>query len=151
MGKVVIEMSLIDAEFRRGIDTLIQRFGDLSPLMADIGELLTESTKRRFATSTAPDGSQWAPLKDGSGRNPLVLTGTMMDQIFPLSGSDFVEIGASAKQAPWHQFGVDPFQIETRNFGFVDHPGITARPFLGVSDQDQQDILALVNSYIQEP
>lgn len=149
MAKTIIEMSLIDAEFRRGIDALMQRVGDLSPLMRDIGELLTERTKRRFETSTAPDGSPWAPLKDGSGRAPLVLTGTMRDQIFPTSGSDFVEIGASAKQAPWHQFGVDPFQVETRNFGFVDHPGIAARPFLGVSDQDQTDILALVAKHIE--
>jgi phage gpG-like protein len=38
----------------------------LRPAMLEIGEDLAESTKRRFATATAPDGSAWAPLKEGT-------------------------------------------------------------------------------------
>lgn len=147
-------MNTIEIEFsgtaQKALSTLSQRLSNLSPLMADIGELLLESTKQRFATSTSPDGVLWLPLKDGSGRKPLVLTGTMRDQIFPSSGPDYVEISASAKQAAWHQFGVAPFQRETRNFGFVEHPGITARPFLGLSAQDDLDIVSLVGAYIDD-
>lgn len=146
MDKITIEIE--SEKLQRALSEVQQRIGDMSPLMADIGELLTQSTKHRFATSTGPDGTPWAPLKDGSGRKPLVLTGTMRDQIFPTSGPDFVEIGASVKQAPWHQFGVDPFQIETKNFGFVDHPGIPARPFLGVSADDDAEIIKLAGAYL---
>ena len=34
---------------------------DLRPLYKEIGEDLEQSTKERFATGTAPDGSRWAP------------------------------------------------------------------------------------------
>lgn len=34
---------------------------DPSPVLREIGEILLESTKQRFATSTAPDGTRWAP------------------------------------------------------------------------------------------
>lgn len=34
---------------------------DPQPLLAAFGEDLAESTKQRFATGTAPDGSRWAP------------------------------------------------------------------------------------------
>ncbi|MDR1934207.1 MAG: phage virion morphogenesis protein [Candidatus Accumulibacter sp.] len=34
--------------------------------MAEIGEELAESTRKRFATSTGPDGSPWEPLKEGT-------------------------------------------------------------------------------------
>jgi phage virion morphogenesis protein len=146
MDGIIIEFE--SEKLQRALSTVQQRIGDLSPLMADIGELLTQSTKQRFATSTAPDGTPWAPLKDGSGRKPLVLTGTTRDQIFPDSGSDFVEIVASTKQSPVHQFGADPFQIETKNFGFVEHPGVPARPFLGVSAADEAEIIKLAAAYI---
>jgi len=144
--------------------TLSQRMSDLSPLMADIGELLLESTRQRFRSGQAPDGTPWIPLRDGSGRTPLILTGTMRDQIFPASGSDFVEISASAKQAAWHQFGTDPYVIEAREgvaLKFpgasgpvfrrkVHHPGLPPRPFLGVSEQDDTDIVTLVGAYIDD-
>lgn len=144
--------------------TLGQRMSNLSPLMADIGELLVESTKRRFAAGVAPDGAQWAPLKDGSGRTPLNLTGTMRDQIFPRNGADFVEITATAKQAAWHQFGTGPYVIQARKGAAlqfsgsngpvfrrkVNHPGLPPRPFMGLSAQDDADIVALLGVYIDD-
>lgn len=41
---------------------IAKRVDDLSPAMRAIGEVLAESTKRRFASSTGPDGQRWAPL-----------------------------------------------------------------------------------------
>ncbi|MDR1889045.1 MAG: phage virion morphogenesis protein [Zoogloeaceae bacterium] len=38
----------------------------LRPAMLEIGESLAESTRRRFETSTAPDGTSWAPLAEGT-------------------------------------------------------------------------------------
>ena len=43
-----------------------RRIGDMSPAMLAIGEALTESTKQRFDTSTAPDGSKWKPNAEGT-------------------------------------------------------------------------------------
>jgi len=43
------------------ITGLTERLDDLSPALKEIGEDMVESTKRRFATATAPDGTPWKP------------------------------------------------------------------------------------------
>jgi phage gpG-like protein len=157
-----IEINVDDRAFSASLRALQQRLADLSPLTEDIGELLLESTRKRFETGTAPDGTPWLPLADGSGRTPLTLTGTMSDQIFPSSGPDFVEIAATAKQARWHQEGTEPYVIEPREgvaLKFagpngpvfakrVNHPGLAARPFMGLSDSDDSAIGLLINEYL---
>jgi phage virion morphogenesis protein len=40
---------------------LSQRLGNLRPVLQAIGSDITERTKRRFETSTAPDGTPWKP------------------------------------------------------------------------------------------
>jgi phage gpG-like protein len=163
-----------DREAQALFKELIRRGQDLSPLMADIGETLLESTQERFQTSTAPDGSIWPALRDGSGRQPLLDTGTMRDQIAPTTGRDFVELRATAKQARWHQEGTDPYVIFPKNgkalaFGAdisifggarnrqagkatvvkkVNHPGLPARAFMGVSAEDAVHIRALAAAYL---
>ena len=61
----------IEVEDRQVLDALRQIAESFSPrgmrgAMAEIGEGLTVSTKRRFATSTAPDDSPWPTLKPGT-------------------------------------------------------------------------------------
>lgn len=137
----------------------LQRRGqDLSPLMADIGEGLTERIQKRFAAGIAPDGTPWEPLADDSGRTPLVDSGRMRDDISPNPGADFVEIRAGAKQARWHQEGTDPYKIRPRNKkalafngvvrGGVNHPGLPARPFIGLSTDDEEWIGRLAGAYL---
>lgn len=88
-----------DAQAQRWFGRLQERSVDLNGLMADIGEMLTQSTQRRFDSGIAPDGTRWAPLRDGSGRTPLLDTGRMRDDISPASGPNFVEIVAGARRA----------------------------------------------------
>jgi phage gpG-like protein len=61
----------LTVEDRQVLDVLRQiteRFtpAGMRPAMKEIGETLAASTKRRFATSTAPDGSPWKPLAQGT-------------------------------------------------------------------------------------
>jgi phage virion morphogenesis protein len=146
-----VRVELVDQQVQAAFSELVRRATNLSPVMADIDELLLESTKARFGTGTGPDGVRWKPLADRSGRAPLVKTGTMRDQIFPSSGPDFAEISATAKQAAWHQFGVRPYQVETRDHGFIEHPGIPARPFFGLSPDDVNSIVKLAGEYLIDP
>ncbi len=169
-----ITITLDDLAVQAAFDRLIQLGRDASPMMADISELLVESTQRRFQTGVGPDGVPWPALKDGSGRTPLLDTGTLRDQIFPGHGPDYAEVVASAKQARWHQLGTDPYVILPKNakalaFGGavsivagprtgqagrgtvvkkVNHPGLPPRPFMGISEQDRRDILALAQAYL---
>lgn len=153
-------ISVDDAKAQAWFGRLLERSRDLSGLMADIGEALTESTQRRFATGTAPDGTPWVPLADGSGRTPLVDTGRLRGEIFPSHGSDWVEIAATARQARWHQEGTDPYTIVPKGKKAlawpggpgprkkVNHPGLPARPFIGLSAEDERTIERLAEAWL---
>ncbi len=41
---------------------IARRVDDLTPALRGIGELIAESTRERFATSTGPDGQRWPAL-----------------------------------------------------------------------------------------
>jgi phage gpG-like protein len=150
------------AAVTRAFAALSARARDLSPLMADIAEHLVESTQRRFQSGVGPDGVPWPALRDGSGRTPLTATGTLRDQIFPSHGSHFAEITASSRQARFHQEGTRPYTILPRDrkalawpggrhpVARVHHPGLPARPFLGVGEEDARAILALAEQYLAE-
>lgn len=169
---ITIDDAAVQAAFRR-----FTEFGqDASPMFAEISEHLLESTQKRFATSTGPDGTPWVKLKDGSGRRPLVKSGTMRDQIFPSHGKNYAEINATAMQALWHQEGTDPYVIlpkkgKALSFGApmsvfsgpskgkvvgsttvrkVNHPGLPARPFIGLSNDDRQAIGDIATAYLED-
>lgn len=150
-------------QIRRNID-------DLSPAMRAIGEILTESAKQRFSDSIAPDGSRWKPnapatvlatlarisgayskktgrlTKKGaavaSNKKPLVATGILQDTIRHnlINGGDGVEVGTNRFAGEWdggaavHQFGSKDGKIP-------------ARPFLGISADDETDILAILANF----
>ncbi|WNF12515.1 phage virion morphogenesis protein [Stenotrophomonas geniculata] len=151
---------------------LLERSVNLSGLMAQVGEDLTESTQARFDTGIGPDGVAWQPLADGSGRTPLNDTRRTRDGIHPLSGPDWVEIRADSKQARWHQEGTKPYEIRAKNgkalywpgmqtrsgkdgkdgpafVAKVNHPGLPARPFMGLSAEDEQSIERLAVAWLE--
>ena len=149
------------AQVDRWFGKLLARSNDLSGLMADIGELLTDSTQGRFDAGIGPDGVAWQPLADGSGRTPLNDTRRMRDGVHPQSGVDWVEIRADAKQARWHQEGTKPYEIRPTNGkalawtggpgprAKVNHPGLPARPFMGISDEDDASIQRLAVAWLE--
>jgi len=155
---LVIEVGRAKAD--RWFGELLRRGQSLAGLMADIGETLTESTQKRFDEGRAPDGTAWVALANGSGRTPLNDTHRMRDGIFPSSGDNWVEISSDAKQARWHQEGTDPYVIlpkdkQALNWpggpgprGKVDHPGLPARPFMGLSAEDEQSIEDLAIAWL---
>lgn len=160
-----VTITLDDAAVQAAFDRLTRLGQNASPMMAEIAEHLLESTQRRFDSGTDPAGVPWVPLKDGSGRTPLRVTGTLRDQIFPSSGPDFAQVSATAKYARWHQEGTDPYVIlpaKGKALSFtapggdritrrkVNHPGLPPRPFLGLSDQDRTDIGQIAAAYLED-
>lgn len=137
----------------------------------EIGEDLAESTKRRFETSTGPDGRAWAPLKTGtvlaalsrlSGafsrrtgklsakgakalarRKPLVDTGTLLDTIHYQLVSNGVEIGTNRFFGEWAGGAA------VHQFGSLNGH-IPARPFLGLSATDTATVLEILQRHLLE-
>jgi phage virion morphogenesis protein len=147
--------SMITVEFNdRGIldvlRALEQRTSDLTPALQDIGEYLTTSTKDRFASSTAPNGTPWGQNSDVTlsrkrGTKPLIgETRRLSNEFNYFIGNNELTFGSSLEYAAVQQFGADQGE-----FGNGSPWGdIPARPFIGISDDDQVEILDIINSYL---
>lgn len=128
---------------------------DTTPLMQDIGELLMESTKSRFPAGQAPDGTAWAPNAASTlarKKDPRPLFGetrSLSSQIFSEVGKDQVEVGSNRIQAATMQFGAAAGEFGSMANGSpIPWGTIPARPFLGISGEDQDGILELIADWM---
>lgn len=126
----------------------------MRPALAEIGEELAESTRQRFSSSTAPDGSRWAPnapatLARKRGTRPLVDSGILGGGITYQLVDGGVEIGSSRIYAGTQQLGAKRGQYGRTSRGApIPWGDIPARPFLGVSAADEQIILGILADHI---
>lgn len=163
---------LIELTNRSGLDYLqgmLARAKDFRPVLPEIGEDMSESTKRRFSSAKAPDGTPWAAnsaatlarysdlfarKKDGTltkkaqtkiaGKKPLTgETRALATTInYQVQGDNAVGIGSPMVYASMQQFG-------GKKSDFPHLWGnIPARPFLGASEADKTNIADLVRSYM---
>lgn len=58
---LTITIEQTDRSALEAIQAVLQRASHLRPVLAEIGEDMAASTKARFRTATAPDGTPWAP------------------------------------------------------------------------------------------
>lgn len=152
MAGAAIEIRLEDTEVRARLTELIARGGDVSPALQEIGEVLTISTKDRFAAEKSPDGAKWAPNSPVTlerKTNPRILTesGLLGDliqyKLQTVSGSvRSVEVGSNRVYAAMQQFG------GTRAEWPHLWGDIPARPFLGTSASDRDRILEILRDYL---
>lgn len=56
----MIHIQITDRSALDALQRLRARAADMTPAMNDLGEYLTEMTKRRFITGIGPDGVRWA-------------------------------------------------------------------------------------------
>lgn len=138
MTQVVINASHDLPLLQDNITQLTQKLGDLTPLMDAIGGLLEGSTRQRFADKQAPNGVKWADLlpntQDKKGNNNiLVQSGDLMASITHHANATSTMVGTSESHGVYHQFGT---------------AHMTARPFLGLSDDDKNDIYELINEHL---
>lgn len=138
----VITIEIGDREIRDGLRALETKLGDLRPVFRDIGESLLNSTRERFNTQTAPDGSPWAPLspdykKRKKKHSDLILTlnGYLRGTLGYSAMKDELRIGTPMIYGAAHQFGRPEINLP-------------ARPFLGLSDDDTAMILDALSEWL---
>lgn len=131
-----------DREIRDGLKALQDKLGNLTPFYQDIGEALLNSTRRRFETQTAPDGSPWAPLspdykKRKKKHSDLILTlnGYLRGTLNYRATRDELRVGTPMIYGAAHQFGRPDINLPDR-------------PFLGLSDDDTEMILDTLESWL---
>ena len=138
----MLEITVDDAAVRAALHALQARLGDLTSPFQDLGESLLNSTRARFSQMAAPDGTPWAALspayrKTKPKHKDLVLTlngylrGTLAYQASPHA----LRLGSPMVYAAQHQFG-NPARH------------LPARPFLGLSEADRQEILATLRDWM---
>ena len=84
----------------------------MTPILNEIGDYLVSETTQRFKDSSAPDGSQWAPVKRGG--KPLVSKGHLRDSIHYETSRDGVETGSNLIYAAIHQLGGQAGGVKSR-------------------------------------
>lgn len=191
----MIEIDITDNGVREALARLAELGNKktLHPALKSIGEILVDSTRQRFATSTAPDGTRWAPnsqvtilqylrvksgkyegkqrvgTKDGflyqkddkhkrkgklaakgieavMGKRPLIgHTSDLSRQIYAeIEGNDTLYIVSTVPYAATQQFGAKRHQFE----GKAPWGDIPARPFLGLSKSDRENILDIIEDFL---
>lgn len=147
---------MITLEFNESISAdlaaLVARLDNPADLMAEIADQWLQSTQDRVQAAQTPDGTPFAPRSqttiDNYGHtpfgHPLNKTGTMRRQIAAASGPDFAEIGSNAVQAAMMHFGGSKAEYP-KLWG-----DIPARPFLGVSEQDEADFRDTILEWLEE-
>ena len=165
----MIVVGLSAAGFEQGLRNLERAAVNLRPVYEDIGQELVNTTLRRFETSTAPDGTQWAPnspvtmgrliganmrKKDGTlnkrgeqriaSKKPLIgETRLLSTEIHSIVGASGLMVGSNKVQAAMMHFGGAK----------ADFPhlwgDIPPRPIVGLSNADEREVLALMLDHLQ--
>ena len=140
--EIRIESKAVDRLNRR-ISELAAGLTDFGPLLESIGAEVESQTRRRIAEEkAAPDGTPWQPWSDAyaetrhGGHSLLEGEGELLDSLQFLVGSDRVEIGSNLIYAAIHQHGGDEVGIP-----------IPARIYLGISPENENDLLAILDDW----
>ncbi|MBF0602945.1 MAG: phage virion morphogenesis protein [Nitrospirae bacterium] len=136
---------------------LQERGRSLGPALKEIGEHMIESTQSRFDAEQDPDGNAWAPLAEATqarisefnGKKPRggdhVLRDSrhLRNSIAYRVAGDELRVGTIAVYGAIHQLGGEAGPTAHRVF-------IPPRPFLGVSDADQEYALEVIRDHLLE-
>ncbi|MCP3943463.1 MAG: phage virion morphogenesis protein [Desulfobacteraceae bacterium] len=138
---------VIDGEFARLAERL-ERLAELElgELLDLVGSEVESQTRRRIESEkTDPEGSAWAEWSDNyaatrkGGKKLLENEGDLLDSITFEVGEDELVVGTNLIYGAIHQFGGEEVGIP-----------IEARAYLGLSDENEDDVLALVDDWLDD-
>lgn len=146
-----VEIVLSDSPVLQVLGSLLDKLDDLSEPMNDIAAVLESATESAFEAEADPvTGQAWASLSDAylkanpkrqGGKILQASAGGLAASVTAYSGDFWAAIGSNKIYAAIHQFG-----------GTDDMPagpaGIPARPFIGVSREDEQSMLGILGEYL---
>jgi len=143
-SSVKIQLELDDSQIKQAFKRLIDAGIKLEPVFGSLGEALLNSHKARFKAQESPGGDPWQELdaayqakKPRNADKILVLEGYMRDLLAYNASAHQLELGTNLIQGATHQFGDDSRHIPER-------------PFLGISHEDEQAVLTIVQDHFTE-
>jgi phage virion morphogenesis protein len=163
MNKFSISLSG-DKEAIKRLSVLTAKAANLRPAMQSIGEYMLRQTRGRFDSSTAPNGSPWAPLAKSTitakarSQNPKyrrqqVKRGRLVKRT-RANPADILKDAFLLRDTIAYQVEIDSVAIGTpQRYGVFHQLGtkrMRARVFLGVSGADRVEIQAIVGDYLKK-
>ena len=152
-----------------GTEKLLKQIKDIehvdkAGIMNAIAEGLRTSTVERFGSGETPEGKKWTPSirAQKQGGKTLISSGQLKTSIKAEADSTGAAVGTNTIYAATHQFGNTRtirakngkylhFQIGER---WVNVPSVTvdipARPFLGISEENEKEIMELLEDAYKE-
>lgn len=155
---------------KRVIRKLDLSSSELTAVNRQIGQVIKEGTIERFQSEKSPEGEKWVPLAESTliararkrsnklktkkgeytkrartimaNAKPLKDTGKLMSSLSVKANKQGVAVGTNAVQAGLMQMG--------GTAGRGRKVKVPARPFLGMSDEEKQDIQNLLIDFIEE-
>lgn len=137
---------------------------DKAGVMNAIAEGLRTSTVERFRSEESPDGHKWEPSirAQQKGGKTLTKTTALKTSIKSQADESGLAVGTNLVYAATHQYG-DERTIRAKNSKYlrfqigdrwVSVPSvrvnIPARPFLGISEQDNREIQDILEEIFEE-
>lgn len=162
-------MSSVSVKVDGDVQRLMQRLGriagmDKAGINNAIAEGLRTSTIERFQAEKSPEGKKWKQsirAREEGGKT-LTKSTALRSSIRSDSSADGLDIGTNDIRAATHQFG-DTRIIKAKrkkalrfrvNGRWVSKKEvkvtIPARPFLGVSEEDEEEIKELLRQALEE-
>lgn len=128
---------------------------DFKRMHKQVGEALVSNTQLRFMDQQTPEGIPWRPTQRGG--HILNKRGLLSSSVTYRATDKLVEVGTNSIYAAIHQFG-GVIKAKNKKFlkfktsrGWVQKKKvrITARPFIGISKEDQQDIETIFQNEVK--
>lgn len=136
---------------------------DKKSINAALAEGVRDSTLERFKKSRDPSGKRWKTSirAETEGGKTLIQSAQLRNSIKSKSDATGFAVGTNVKHAATHQFGEPGRTIRARRKKALRFQvggkwvskkqvriRIPARPFLGLSDDDMQELKATVEDFI---
>lgn len=148
----MIKIELDDHHVGEKLKHIVVQLKRPRKLYGVLGEQLKKIHNNRFKQETSPDGEKWQPLspltRQAKGNDHILKDSHQLRNTLAYNYSDQgVEFGSALKYARLHQFGgtIVPKKAKRLRLGksgvYAKKVTIPARPWLGVSKQDEALLL----------
>lgn len=161
MTGVSVQVSFDDAGLRGALMGFVALGENPAPVMRDLAAYGEASTRERFHTEAGPDGKPWKKSLRAllTGGKTLTQSGHLGDSVTSDSGHDWAAWGSNMIYARIHQLGgiIKPkvaggmlrFRLANGSFRSVRQVIMPARPYLGVNEDDEYEMAAIIQRRIR--
>ncbi|NNV22663.1 phage virion morphogenesis protein [Ochrobactrum pseudogrignonense] len=152
MTGISYKTTIDDADMREKLAELIGKMQRPIGFYKNVGERLLESVDNNFDNESAPDGTRWQGLSAVTrdrrsklnGNAPMTIlqvSGRLKESINYEASDTEVRIGSALVYAAIQHLGGE-------SKGYMRGAVIPARPYLGISPADEEEIFAIAEDWL---